>query len=61
MLNRKHQPVHSFLLILDGLNQFELCPAAVKVVARAMHFEIRVSRQIVGEEPYADLERDQLA
>jgi hypothetical protein len=55
MFNRQHEAVHFFLLLLDGLDQFELRPTAVKVLVGAMHLEICVSGQIVREEPDADL------
>ena len=56
-----HQFVHPFFLLLDRLNQFELCAAAVKIVVFAMHFEIGIARQKIREKTQADFERDELA
>ena len=53
--NALHEFVHRVLLLLDGLNQFKLRPAAVEVVTVAMHLEIRVALQIIRQEAQADL------
>jgi len=57
--NRLDQPIHSFFLLLDGLDQLELGAAAVEVLAGAMHLVIGVAGQIVGEEADALLKGDQ--
>jgi hypothetical protein len=38
-----HQPIHSFFLLLDRFDQFELSPATVQVMAIASHLVIRVA------------------
>jgi hypothetical protein len=50
-----------FFLPFNGLHQLELRATAVQVVPFAMHFEIRVPAQVIGEETDADLESNQLA
>jgi hypothetical protein len=61
LLDRLHQPIHSFFLPFDRFEQFELRSAAVKVVFVAVHFVIGIALQIVRQESDALLERYQLA
>src|SRR5258708_1463273 len=61
LFNGLNQTIHSLLLLLDGLDKSELCPAAVKVVLVSIDLVVRVTRQIVCEEPDAHLECDQFA
>src|SRR5208282_2620108 len=59
--NGLHQFVHGRFLLLYGLDQFELCATAVKVVSFAVDFEIGVARQKIGEETNAVFKRDEFA
>ena len=59
--NPLHEFVHLLFLLLDRLNQLELCAAAVKIVVFAMHLEIRVPRQKIRQKTNANFKRDQLA
>src|SRR6266481_322168 len=56
-----HQFVHSHFLLFNGFHQFELGPAAVKVVSFATHFEIGVAHQKVSEKADADFKRYELS
>ena len=60
-VDRLHQPIHLFFLRLNRLHQLELRAAAVEVVPLAMHLEVGIAGQIVGEEAQADFEGDQFA
>ena len=52
--NFVHQLSHPLLLLLDGLDEFELRAAAIKVVSVALNLEIDIAREIIGEEPDAE-------
>src|ERR1700676_5317193 len=59
--NGLHKLVHLSFLLFNGLDQFELSAAAVKIMPIAVDLKIGVAREKIREEAQADLEGDELA
>ena len=55
------QPIHGLLLRFDAAHQGKLRARAVEIVPGPFDFEIPIPVKIVGEEPQANFEGDQLA
>lgn len=53
--------LHRRFLPFDGIDQFELCAAALEVVAGAVNAVIGIATEVIGQKANADFKGNKLA